>query len=310
MSTAAPGSIISGVYWHDQTPALATADPDGSEHEHPLALGHPFGLSLDGDRRCVGLWISQLRRRQHCPFTQPVASGAVNAHCQACAAADHGHALARGAITDDGRRYALYLAWFGPGMPKVGLSALERGADRLAEQGALAYTLLARGALPAVRALEKAVSASGMAPERRRRHAKIAAWRRLSNPGHRHQEVTQLYHQIIDTLPWPAGLDREPCLVVDQVEQFGLHHLPEQAREITELRPGSAISGTLRCVIGRELVLHDAEHGALLLDARLLAGWPPRFPPTADRVGASSGVELSLSREVSGDDDAHQPSLF
>lgn len=221
-----------------------------------------------------------------------------------------GHALARDAITDDGRRYALYLAWFGPGLPKVGLTALERGADRLAEQGALAYTLLAGGGLPAVRALEKSVSASGLAPQRRRRQAKIAAWHRLPNIEQRRQDVTQLYQRVVDTVPWPAGLDREPCLVVDQVELFGLQHLPEHAREITELRTGSAVTGTLRCVVGRELLIHDAEHGPMLLDARLLAGWPLHIPEPGHRGIATSGVQLSVSRDMAGHDDVHQPSLF
>jgi Protein of unknown function (DUF2797) len=119
----------------------------------------------------------------------------------------------RNAIVDDGRDYALYLAWFGPGLIKVGLTATERGTDRLAEQGALAFTWLGRGRLPAVRAGEQRISASGLAAERHRRQAKLAAWWRLPDRPQRQHEVRTAYQRIIGTVPWPPGLGRVPWIM-------------------------------------------------------------------------------------------------
>ena len=212
--------------------------------------------------------------------------------------------LARNVTIDDGRGYALYLAWFGPGLTKVGLTAIARGTDRLAEQGALAFTWLARGNLPTVRAAEHHISASGLAPERRHRRVKLATWWKL--PGHtqRHDELCAAYQQIIETVPWPTGLDRVACTVIDQVELFGLDTLPDSCQEITALASGAVLSGTVRCVIGRDLLL-DTPRGPLLADARLLAGWP--LHPTA---AAPTGLQLRACDYARSNDAAAQASLF
>jgi len=212
--------------------------------------------------------------------------------------------FARNVTLDDGREYALYLAWFGPGLTKVGLTATERGTDRLAEQGALAFTWLARGRLPAIRAGEHRISISGLAPERRQRRAKLAAWWKLPNQAHRHGELCSTYQQIIETVPWPPGLGREPCAVVDLVELFGLDTFPDSCQEITSLANGAVLSGTVRCAIGRDLLL-DTPDGLLLADIRLLAGWP-LHPTTA----APTGLDLRACDYAHSDDAAAQPTLF
>lgn len=183
----------------------------------------------------------------------------------------------------DDRDFGLYLAWFGPAVVKVGLTAAERGTDRLAEQGALTFTWLAHGRLPAIRAAEQAVSAAGLAPERRSRRTKLAAWWNLPDAGHRHQELTRTHRHILDTADWPAGLTLEPATVVDHVDLFGLNHPPAPCREITQLVPGSVVNGTVRTAAGRDLIL-DTSGGPVLLDARKLAGWPVQ-PTTAPLTG-------------------------
>jgi hypothetical protein len=212
--------------------------------------------------------------------------------------------LARNATLDDGREYALYLAWFGPGLTKVGLTATERGTDRLAEQGALAFSRLARGHLPAVRAAEQRISASGLAPERRQRRVKLATWWRLPDRTQRRDELRAAYQQIIDTVPWPPGLDRVACAVVDQVELFGLDALPDSCQEITALTSGAVLRGTVRCAIGRDLLL-DTPDGLLLADTRLLAGWP-LHPTTAP----PTGLKLRACDYADSDNAADQASLF
>ncbi len=212
--------------------------------------------------------------------------------------------FARNATIDDGREYALYLAWFGPGLTKVGLTATERGTDRLAEQGALAFTWLAHGRLPAIRAAEQRISASGLAPERRQRRAKLATWWKLPDHTQRHDELRAAYQQTIETVPWPTGLDCAACVVVDHVELFGLDALPDSCQEITALASGAVLRGTVRCTIGRDLLL-DTPDGPLLADTRLLAGWP-LYPTTAP----PTGLELRACDDARSDDAAAQASLF
>lgn len=263
-----------------------------------------MGYQLGGQRRCIGVWLAQQHRRQPCPFGHPIPPSATRAQCDPCGAADPGKMLARNATIDDGREYALYLAWFGPGLAKVGLTATGRGADRLAEQGALAFTWLARGRLPTVRAAEQRISASGLASERRQRRVKLAAWWKLPNHTQRHDELHTTYQQIIDTVPWPTGLDREACAVVDQVELYGLDELPDSCQELTTLASGAVLSGTVRCVIGRDLLL-DTPDGPLLADTRLLAGWP-LHPTTA----APTGLQICACDYAPSEHDAAQESLF
>ncbi|MGH3822066.1 MAG: DUF2797 domain-containing protein [Pseudonocardiaceae bacterium] len=212
--------------------------------------------------------------------------------------------FARNITVDDGREYALYLAWFGPGLMKVGLTATERGTDRLAEQGALAFTWLARGRLPAVRAGEQRISASGLAPERRQRRVKLAVWWKLPDQTQRQDDLRTAYQEISETVSWPAGLDREACAVVDLVEPFGLDAFPDACQEIIALASGAVLSGTVRCAIGRDLLL-DTPDGPILADTRLLAGWP-LHPTTA----APTGLGLRVCDYVHSDDADVQPVLF
>ncbi len=57
------------------------------------------------------------------------------ARCEECARLDRAHSVAADTLADDPRPYHVYLAWFGTGMVKVGITAVERGSARLLEQG-------------------------------------------------------------------------------------------------------------------------------------------------------------------------------
>ncbi len=260
-----------------------------------------------GPRRCVGIWRPELGHRQPCPFAAPIAGQATSAQCQPCSAADDGHQLARDQLADDGRDYGLYLAWLGPNLPKVGLTAGSRGTDRLAEQGALAYTWLTTGSLPAIRAMEKAISASGIAAERYHRRTKLTAWRRLTGTPQHRAELDAAHARIVATVPWPEDLVLQPCRPVDNSELFGLDRLPTGlVDEVTELQSGARIAGTVRCLVGRELVL-DTDDRPVVLDARLLGGWPIRRCDATRTTGAALAC-LDLSR--SDDADTDQTALF
>ncbi len=263
-----------------------------------------LGYQLGGRRCCIGVWLAPRQRRQPCPFSHPILPPTTRAQCDLCAAVDPGQRLARNTTVDDGRDYGLYLAWFGPGLTKVGLTATERGTDRLAEQGALAFTWLAHGRLPVVRAAEQRISASGLAPERRQRRVKLAAWWKLPDETQRRNELGAAYQRIAETVAWPAGLDREACTVVDHVELFGLDAPPDSCHEITGLSSGAVLRGTVRSVVGRELLL-DTPDGSLLADTRLLAGWP--LHPTD---AAPTGLQLRACDYTRSDDAADHATLF
>ncbi len=296
--------LATGLYWNKQTPRIGLVDPSGTERTHPVLLGTAVGYELGENRCCVGVWLARQRRRRPCPFMHPIPARATRAQCDPCAASDPGRMLARNLTVDDGREYALYLAWFGPGLTKVGLTATERGTDRLAEQGALAFTWLARGGLHTVRAGEQRIAASGLAPERRQRRVKFAAWWKLPDQTQRQDDLRAAYQQIIETVPWPPGLGREACTVVDQVKSFGLDAFPDSCLEITALASGALLGGIVRCTIGRDLLL-DTPDGPLLVDTRLLAGWPVH--PSTE---APTSLDLHSCDYARHDDAAAQPALF
>jgi hypothetical protein len=92
--------------------------------------------------------------------------------------------------------------------------------------------------------------------------------------------------------------------VVDQAEFFGLDALPPSCQEITALSSGAVLSGTVRCAIGRDLLL-DTPDGPLLADTRLLAGW--LLQPT---TAAPTGLNLRACDYAPHNNATVQPSLF
>jgi hypothetical protein len=167
----------------------------------------------------------------------------------------------------------LYLAWFGQDLVKVGLTAAQRGADRLAEQGALLYTGLARGPLVPIRRAERQVAAAGLAREHLSAAAKIPRWWALPPAADRCTAVEEAYHRIHAQTSWPPGVRPLACKVHDQVTMFGLDGpLPPSYRAVTGLLPGGTLVGQVIAVAGRHLLL-DTDAGSVLADTRLLTGW-------------------------------------
>ena len=135
----------------------------GPEISRPAVPGSPVTWTLHAPRQCTGAWTGTSRRP--CPAAAQVPADGTDPQCPACAAADRGRQIARdAALGDDGREYLLYLAWFGPGLVKIGLTAADRGRNRLLEQGAIAYTPLAAGPYTPIRQVERLASAAGWQP--------------------------------------------------------------------------------------------------------------------------------------------------
>ncbi|BFO22861.1 hypothetical protein SHKM778_92490 [Streptomyces sp. KM77-8] len=62
-----------------------------------------------------------------CPLGAAVPARSTGARCEECARLDRAHSVAADTLADDPRPYHVYLAWFGPGMTKVGITAVRRG---------------------------------------------------------------------------------------------------------------------------------------------------------------------------------------
>ncbi|MEY9854448.1 hypothetical protein ABH935_000045 [Catenulispora sp. GAS73] len=267
----APDRLCTGLSWFEEKPAL-TAVEGGDLRLKALSPGTRLALSWSGRRRCVG-WTAPGTGRTPCAEDAEIDGAATLAQCPACQNRDHGLAVARDRITDDGRSYQLYLAWFAPGMLKVGITGVQRGVARLLEQGAIGYTVIATGTLPAARRAEITVSASGLAKERYRSRAKVEAWwglpeteglRSALSEG-RTKALRMLADHTLDAFPDGP--------LVDNTTFFGLGDgAPATYREVEALDDSGSLAGEVRAVIGKHLFLAVDGGTPLLLDTRLLAG--------------------------------------
>jgi hypothetical protein len=285
-------------------PGKAAGMP-GPEAGRPAAPGSPVAWILRGPRQCTGAWTGTSRRP--CPAAARVPADGTDAQCPACAAADRGRQIARdAALGDDGRQYLLYLAWFGAGLVKIGLTAADRGRDRLLEQAAIAFTPLAAGPYTPIRQAERLASAAGLAAERISSRAKLTAWWHLPPPAERAAQLTAARDRIAGQLTWPGRIQLLPCAVTDQAPDFGLDRNPPGTyTEVTGFGDPATLGGQILLAAGRHLLLQTAS-GPLLADMRHAAGLiirPAAMPASPD------GLSLTL-RVPPRDHDDRQPSLF
>ena len=226
-----------------------------------------FGVAEGGVRTCVGA------RGHACPTGAAVSGRSTGARCEECARLDRAHSVAADTIADDPRPYHVYLAWFGPGMVKVGITAEERGSARLLEQGAVCFSWLGVGPLMAARRTEELLRAALGVPDRIPYVEKRAVRAVLPEAAaDRAVEVAELHARSLALPGWPESLVREPLRVVDHVEVFGLAGLPVAVGEVAGLVAGGVVSGELVAAAGPDLHLATGG-GVVVLDTRLMSGW-------------------------------------
>ncbi|MYU25601.1 DUF2797 domain-containing protein [Streptomyces sp. SID8352] len=279
----------SGLRWSADGPVLAwwggrvTALPRGKR----VAFAVPDG----GARVCVGA------RGHACPVRAPVPGRATGARCEECARLDRAHSVAADTLADDPRPYRVYLAWFGPGLVKAGITARERGPVRLLEQGAVCFTWLGTGPLMSARRAEELLRAALGVPDRvpytRKRAVRAALPRDAAT---RAAGIAELHARALALDGWPESLAPEPFRAVDHWEVFGLGGAEPAVADVVELVPGGALAGELVAVAGPDLHLRTGR-GVVVLDTRLLRGWElvpagdegPRRGFPVRELGASSG---------------------
>ncbi|MFG2876237.1 DUF2797 domain-containing protein [Streptomyces sp. NPDC048337] len=262
-----------GIRWNDGRPAIGWYGQGRGERASVLAYGQRLAFVAHGERHCLG--VRRAGKRTPCPTAAGVPGRAGNAQCPECARLDRSFSVAADTNAADPRTYRVYLAWFGPGMVKVGITAEERGPARLLEQGAVAWAWLGRGPLMAARRTEELLRAALGVPDRIAYVRKRAVRAHLPAAPERAREVAELHARAAALPGWPESLERVGCEVVDHAGVFGLAGLPAPGRVITEMVPGGAVVGLLAGAAGPDLHLADG----LVVDTRLLAGWELVGPP-------------------------------
>ncbi|MEU5532953.1 DUF2797 domain-containing protein [Streptomyces sp. NPDC020362] len=281
----------SGLRWTPDGPALVW--DGGRRSALPWGKRVAFAVADGSVRRCAGA------RGHACPVRATVPGRSTGARCEECARLDRAHSVAADTLADDPRPYRVYLAWFGPGMVKVGITAVERGPARLLEQGAVCFTWLGTGPLMAARRTEELLRAALGVPDRIAYADKRAV--RAALPGtqtERSAEVRELHARAVALDAWPESLTREPCRPVDHAGRFGLSGVPAAVGDVVELVPGGAVGGELVAAAGPDLHLAVAGRGVVVLDTRLMTGWG--LAPLPEAADAFTVPVRGFRREQDG----------
>ncbi|MFI5943690.1 DUF2797 domain-containing protein [Streptomyces uncialis] len=276
-----------GVRWDGDTgtPLLGWQD-GGRTRQRVLRYGETLGFRVVGERRCPGVWRGG--NQVPCAVGAVVGARAVSDRCEECARLDRARSVAADTYADDPRPYRVYLAWFGRGMVKVGITRADRGPARLLEQGAVAFVWLGTGPLMAARRAEELLRAALGVPDRVPYDRKRAVRADLPGPEVRAAELRALRGVAVALPGWPESLERTPggCAVVDHGEVFSTAGLPPATSVVTELRDGGVVRGVLVAAAGPDLHLRVDGWA----DPSGSAGAPGR-PDARGRPGASGRAD-------------------
>lgn len=295
-----------GPRWEGPEQGLGWYCPErGAQRRSALPEGKALAFAVTGERRCLG--VRRGARWAVCPYAAVIDGGSARDQCAECARLDRSRSVAADTMADDPRPYGVYLAYFGPGMLKVGITAAERGGARLVEQGAVTYAWLGRGPLMAARRAEALLGSALEVRDRYGKAEKRAARAALPPVPERVAALAGLHEAALGLEGWPEALEPAAFAWTDHSEVFGLARIPAGAGEVAGLAAGEEIVGGVVAGAGSDLYVRGAggEGGVFVVDARLLAGWVLR--------GAVGGVTTATVRGGKGevkDGDGTQGSLF
>ncbi|MFI2263166.1 DUF2797 domain-containing protein [Streptomyces tubercidicus] len=262
-----------------------------------LPAGKRLAFAARGERLCLG--VRRAGRWIVCPYGAVLDGTSARDQCARCAQLDRSRSVAADTMADDPRPYGVYLAYFGPGLLKVGITAAERGPARLVEQGAVAYAWLGRGPLMAARRAEALLGSALAVPDRFTKAAKRAARGALPPVPERAAELAQLHHTARELEGWPETLEPVEFACADHSELFGLDRIPGEVAELGGMTAAAEIVGEVLTGVGADVYLRlageedgggerggagDGERAGAggfgggggvvaVMDARLLSGW-------------------------------------
>ncbi|GGY72417.1 DUF2797 domain-containing protein [Streptomyces omiyaensis] len=233
----------------------------------PVVYGRPLAFRAVGGRACAGA------RGNACPVGAAVPGRSTGGLCADCARLDRAHSVAADTFADDPRPYRVYLAWFGPGTVKAGITGEHRGDTRLREQGAVAFCWLGRGPLMGARRTEEVLRQALGVPDRVAYERKRALRVGPPDAGARAAELAELHARALGVGGWGETLEALPFTAHDHGELFGLGALPPLDGTVAELVEGGVVTGRVLAAAGPDLHLGVPDGRHLVLDGRLLGGW-------------------------------------
>ncbi|WKV73159.1 DUF2797 domain-containing protein [Streptomyces sp. PCS3-D2] len=291
-----------GIRWKGSGPVIGWYGQGRGERASALEYGQLLAFVARGERHCLGVW--RAGKRTPCPASATVPGTGGGAQCPECARLDRSFSVAADTNAADPRTYRVYLAWFGPGLVKVGITAEERGRARLLEQGAMSWTWLGRGPLMAARRTEELLRAALGVPDRIPYARKRAVRAHLPGAPERAREVAELHGRAVALAGWPESLERLGCEVSDHAAVFGMDDWqgrPSPDRVVAQMTADGAVVGRLVGAAGPDLHVEDG----LVVDTRLLAGWELAAPCE----GAATSVPV-VQIPPAGAPPAEQDGLF
>lgn len=262
-----------GLIWKQDATYWEWLTPSGADRQlRRLDPGDSLSFAFGADRRCIGLWSGG--RRRPCPETAVLRPDRRSAQCELCAAAERSSSIATDTRLEDPRPFAVYLAYHGRTI-KVGITAAERGTNRLLEQGALASVFLSTGPLMAARRAEHLLGTALGIPDRVSAQAKRAARARPGSVADRAATLWDTATRARALPGWPAA--QQPSPEVEVLDHAAAYGLPDEGLAPDAVLgppyPGEVVTGRIACRIGDDLYLRTPSGLLLLVDTHLLAGW-------------------------------------
>ncbi|MFI5522761.1 DUF2797 domain-containing protein [Streptomyces platensis] len=231
----------------------------GEERMSLLPAGKRLAFAARGERLCLG--VRRAGRWIVCPYGAVLDGASAKDQCARCAQLDRSRSVAADTMADDPRPYGVYLAYFGPGLLKVGITAAERGPARLVEQGAVAYAWLGRGPLMAARRAEALLGSALAVPDRFTKAAKRAARGALPPVPDRAAELAQLHRTARELAGWPETLEPVEFACADHTELFGLDRIPGEVAELGGMTAGAEVVGEVLTGVGADVYLRLVGEG-------------------------------------------------
>ncbi|MFH8404452.1 DUF2797 domain-containing protein [Streptomyces sp. NPDC018019] len=299
-----------GPSWSGTEPGLGWYSPGrGARRRSALPAGKALAFAVTGERRCLG--VRRGPRWTPCPYAAVIDSGGARDQCADCARLDRSRSVAADTMADDPRTYGVYLAYFGPGLLKVGITAAERGAARLVEQGAVTYAWLGHGPLMAARRAEALLGSALDVRDRFGKAAKRAARAVLPPVPERVAALAALHAAARGLAGWPEALEPAEFAWTDHAEVFGLARIPAGAGEAAAPVAGDEIVGDVVAGVGADLYVRGVvasgagEAEVFVMDTRCLAGWVLRHA-----TGEVTTAVVRAPKRGEGGTEEEQGSLF